>query len=150
MKSDVSEGAKGPKLIVHKGVGAVIADVRPGPTIDSILKLGTLGASGVMFDRYRRAFGGLWVGGDLDLFEDRLRFSPNALNAAVQIGDMSREIMLLAVTNVAWRFGLVTGIVDVTHNGGCFTFRCYGSKALTATIQAAIAEVTTGPQPLPT
>lgn len=142
MFPDEGDIGTGPKLIVRKVVNAVIADAQPTPTVDSIMKLGTLGTSNIMFDQYRKKFGGLWVGGNLDLFQDRLCFSPNALNAAIQIGHLSRAIMLSTVTNVSWRFGVVTGIIDVTHSGGCFTFRCYGSKVLAATIQTTVTTIT--------
>jgi len=94
-----------------------------------------------MFDQYRKEYGGLWVGGDLNVFSDRITFSANAINRAIQTGDLTREIMLNAVTNVAWRFGCFIGIIDVLHGGDCFTFRCYGAKALTATIEAAVSRL---------
>jgi hypothetical protein len=94
-----------------------------------------------MFDQYRKKYGGLWVGGDLNVFSDRITFSANAINRAIQTGDLTREIMLNTVTKVACRFGWFTGIIDVSHGGDCFTFRCYGSKALTATIEAAVSRL---------
>ena len=124
--------AANPGAIKHKVANALIADVRPAPWIAALLKMATLG-------RTPEASGGLWVGGEIDLFEDRIRFSPNALNTAVQTGNLSREVLLTAVTDVAWRLGILTGIIEISHDGGRFTFRCYGAKAFASRIKAAAA-----------
>jgi len=107
------------------------------------MNVGTLGVSGSMFDKFKKRWGGLWVGGDLSLFDDRLTFSANPLNRALQNGDLSREVILKTVTNVEWRSGFVMGIIDVAHAGGQFTFRCYGSRSFAAMVEAVVREAKT-------
>jgi hypothetical protein len=79
--------------------------------------------------RFKKHYGGLWVGGTLYLKACSIEFRPNALNKAVHTGDMRREVMLQDIADLKTRFGILTGIIDITFtNASTFTFRCFGAK----------------------
>jgi hypothetical protein len=88
----------------------------------------------------RRAYGGLWVGGNIFLYRDKLRFAPNALNRSLHkegsVGAI--EITLSAVTGVERRFGILSGIIRVTYGDKLFIFRCFGAKGFAQAILAAL------------
>jgi hypothetical protein len=136
MASDADAGAR---LLAHKLANALIEEVRIARPLDIALKIGTLGVSGLMFDQFHNIYGGLWVGGAVDLFEDRLVFAPNALNKAIQTGALALDVPLASITKVSWRFGVVTGIVDLDCGDHRLSIRCYGSKAFAAMVEAAVA-----------
>ena len=118
-------------LITKKIVNALIRDVTPSATVFG-------GLERAIFEKWRQRVGGLWVGGDLFVFTDRLRFEANALNRAVQGGDLNFEIRLDSIASVERRWGLVTSIVDVIHGDCRSSFRCFGSGALAKVIEAAV------------
>lgn len=128
----------GDRLIVRKAANALIADARLRPLVDFAMKVDTLGASTLMFESYRAKYGGLWVGGNFYLYENRIVFEPNFLNKVIQNGNLSVTIMLSDVTDVAWKYGgIITSIVDVTHSGVVSSFRCFGSKGVAQNIEKA-------------
>ena len=126
-------------LITKKIVNVLVADAEIKPPLAQLLNYQTLGFIGRFLNRMRRVYGGLWVGGDLFLYQDRLSFKPNAANRAVHSSDMARDFPLSTVTAVRCRFGVFTGIVDVELRGKRLTFRCFGSKVFAKTIEDAVA-----------
>lgn len=76
----------------------------------------------------RKAYGGLWVGGEALLYEKALEFKPNAMNRAVHKGDMSFRIALRDIDAVTDRFGLVSGIIDLECGGAIVSIRTFGAK----------------------
>jgi hypothetical protein len=94
-----------------------------------------------------KMYGGLWVGGTLSLFDDSLQFVPNAMNKALQAGSLNVDIPLRSIQRADWRFGFVTGIIDIVwtkdSNQYLNSFRCFGSKALLGSIQTALQTVKT-------
>jgi hypothetical protein len=88
-------------------------------------------ASAITLKVFRLIWGGLWVGGNISLYRDKLVFCPNAQNFNVHkagtIGII--EIPIATVTAVKLKRGAVAGIVQITHGRNLFVFRCYGSDA---------------------
>jgi hypothetical protein len=108
-----------------------LADITPiGRSIDQ----GILRAA---LDLLRLFLGGLWVGGQLSLYADRLAFEPNELNRRYSDGTLSVTITLASVTDVRTHFGLSTGIIEVAQGATSSRFRCFGSKAFSERIAAA-------------
>lgn len=128
-------------LIAQKTANVLVADAEMNPQLARLTNYLTLGLFGTLLGRMRRAYGGLWVGGDLFLYRDRLLFKPNAANQAVHSSHMEQNVPLSTVTAVVNRFGLVTGIVEVEFRGNCLMFRCFGSKAFAQTIRDAVAAI---------
>ncbi len=115
--------------LARRVVNALISDARP------ISGLGWNVAFSIWI--FRKCYGGLWVGGILDLFEDRLVFAANDLNRSLTEGTLDLTLSLSKIRVVKSRFGLVTGIIDITTDDGRTSFRCYGSKEFAASIVEA-------------
>ena len=121
-------------VLAEKWANALVAEAQP----KGMAKMLSGGASGLVFEGFRKAFGGLWVGGRVKLTQDELYFAPNALNRAVHVGVSSKAIPLADVVGATDRFGWFTRIVDVVQtDGSVFTFRCYGAKPFAEMITTA-------------
>src|SRR5215469_18052952 len=106
-------------LISKKRVNALIPDAEARTPI----------RTRAVISRFQKHYGGLWVGGTLYLRMASIEFNPNALNKALHTGDMGRAIMLQDIVEVKDRFGVLTGIIDITcRDRSVFSFRCFGAK----------------------
>lgn len=90
------------------------------------------------FSDLPKKHGGLWVGGNISLYTDKLCFEPNALNRILQDEVFNIDIPLEAIDRGTWRFGFVTGIITIVwmKDGAqhVSTFRCYRAKTFLAKI----------------
>ncbi|HUO23912.1 MAG TPA: hypothetical protein VMU59_15465 [Caulobacteraceae bacterium] len=120
------------RLVASKAANALIAaaDIKPAvrrfmPTIGFSLDL-------------LRAFqeGKLWVGGRLLVFEDRIQFTANWGNRLIQTGTDGFELPWRAISDVKWKAGLLTSIIELEHDGRIEAVRCFGSKKLLKAIQS--------------
>jgi hypothetical protein len=89
----------------------------------------------------RQLLGGVWVQGTVVLTEEKLTFTANKLNRALQKGDMdfSFPLTLINGATVAGGFGMKT--ICVHMKGGDFEFRCFGAKSALAKLLSAVGEV---------
>jgi hypothetical protein len=87
----------------------------------------------------KRMWGGLWVGGDLYLDSDALRFVPNAMNAKLHYGDLRWTVPLKTIAKVAVRKATVTDIIDIVHGAGTKSVRCYNADEFARQIDSARA-----------
>lgn len=85
----------------------------------------------------RRRFGGLWIGGDVNLWPDRLEFLPNQRNAALHHGDLAWSLPLSDITSVTCVPASVTDIIAIAHPAGITRIRCYGAQAFAQQIDTA-------------
>ena len=83
---------------------------------------------GAVLALFRRAYGGLWVGGRVTLDDEVLVFTPNAVNRAVNEGTLDVRVALADVEAVEVRFGVVTKVVAVTTPARTLKLRCYGAR----------------------
>lgn len=95
------------------------------------------GSVGWVLERYRRRWGGLWVGGRVTLSTARVAFSPNAMNRAVLSGAIDVDIPLVEIVQVEVLPGVVTKIVAIRTMGGVLKVRCYGAPSLAKAIEDA-------------
>ena len=140
------------KLMAKKLANALIGDAAGREDVCASLawtvQFGSAGiSSGLpatkeLLKNFSKQMGGLWVGGSLFLFEDSLHFEANRMNEKLQTGVMRVDIPLVSIDRVSPRFGFITGIIDVVWTNGSMqylnSFRCFGSTALVAQIQAAV------------
>lgn len=84
-----------------------------------------------------KGFGGLWVGGTVEISHHGVEFRANAMNRALHSGVTSVTIANQAIRSMRRQFGFITGIVVIDHDAGEFRFRCYGAKGVVAKYQAA-------------
>ncbi|MAT34831.1 MAG: hypothetical protein CMK06_06770 [Ponticaulis sp.] len=108
------------------------------------LVLGLPGQLGVK--TVEKAMGGLWVGGTAYLTDHSVEFHANGLNKLFHAKGSIPEVIvpLSAVTEVVFRFGVVTKIVDIVSEEGTLSVRGYDMKRFAAAIEAAVASSQTG------
>jgi hypothetical protein len=128
--------SEAPAVIVSKFANALVPGAEPTARASRMSGLG----GSFVFDWVRRSYGGLWVGGSMELTPRDLTFTPNAMNRALHTAVASRTVPLGRVVAVKDRFGVLTRIIDVTvDDGSVFTFRCFGAPAFARQIAAAAA-----------
>ncbi len=75
---------------------------------------------------FKRAYGGLWVGGKARLTQDSLSFAPNAMNRAFHSdGQLDVSIPLTDITSISVERGFVTRIIVVAVGPSALKIRCY-------------------------
>ena len=121
--------------IAHAVVNSLEPDARArlGPVQRIILSPTVLLAKSI--------WGGLWVGGDVYLDSDAIRFEPNEANAKLHCDDLRWRLPLGAVASVTVRKAKVTDIIDIAHHGGTKSVRCYGAAEFARQIDAARTQV---------
>lgn len=125
----------GGSLITSRGANALSTTVTVRPVVGWLLRRGTSGTFDWLIRRVRESNeGGLWVGGTLYLFSDRVQFKANLANRLVQTDAIDFDLKLTEVASVDWRPGLLTGIIELSHAGKIETVRCFGSKKLAVQI----------------
>ena len=115
------------KPLLTKWCNMLVKDAEPGVPLPDGTK--------AVIDAARAVCGGLWVGGRIRLFEDRIEFTPTSLNVALHEGDMHVTVPLATVRSVRRRFGFVSGIVVLQLQSGEIRLRCFGAKAAALTIE---------------
>ena len=100
-----------------------------------------LAAIETMLRRFSSRYGGLWVGGSIELSAQALTFRPNAPNLAVHREDHSFSVPLDDITAVQHSWGFVTGIVTVSTVRGQFKLRCFGARRLRDAVDGARASM---------
>lgn len=96
---------------------------------------GDVDAVADVLEAFRHAYGGLWVGGKVEVTHAVVRLSANALNRVVQEGTLDIELPLELVRKVSVEGGFVTKIVRLDTDAGSVKFRCFGAKDIAALIE---------------
>ena len=91
-------------------------------------------------DLFKKMYGGLWVGGRLNIDRVNLSFAANSMNVAIHQDLEAITIPLNSITSVRWVFGFFTGIIAVTTKEKEFRFRCFGAKTVVAQLNALVAK----------
>lgn len=115
-------------LNIRKLVNALIPDASPSTVVPA--------AALPAIYRFKRKYGGLWVGGTVSVSQSGVSFSPNWVNRKVHGHLEPINVPAEDIRAVRREFGWFTGIVVVEHAHGEFRFRCYGAKRLAATMAA--------------
>ena len=121
--------------IARKTVNALITDAEMSFGARFLVSATGLDVTEAVLKGFKKAMGGLWVGGTATLYETKIAFRPNAMNKAVHAGDYSIEIPLDNVTEVQVRFGFVTKIIDIATADGKLSIRCFGAPDFAAKIR---------------
>lgn len=82
-----------------------------------------------------KMMGGYWVGGTTTLTNERIVFTPNAMNIALQDGLTVIDIPLQDLTDVSVRWGVLTKIIDLTTRDRTISIRCFAAKKFAAAIE---------------
>lgn len=121
--------------IARKRVNALIGDAKARFGVTYFVDPAGLIVTESVVEGFKKAMGGLWVGGTATLYETSIAFRPNALNRSVHDGDYSVEIPLSDVSDVQVRFGSITKIIDLVTDHGKLSLRCFGAEAFAAKIR---------------
>jgi len=106
----------------------------PGASPSDLVPADTLS----VINRFKRKWGGLWVGGTVSIEPSGVSFSPNTLNRVLHEPLEPIHIRATDIRSVTREFGWVTGIVVVAHEQGEFRFRCYGAKKIAAAMAVCL------------
>ncbi|WP_155766066.1 hypothetical protein [Mycobacterium colombiense] len=90
-----------------------------------------------ILDRYRRRYGGLWVGGRLTCTDTDVRFHANALNRSIQSGRLDIVIALRSIESVEVLPGVLTKIIAIRAGDRVTKIRCFGAAKVANQIRAA-------------
>jgi len=96
---------------------------------------GDVDAVADVLEAFRHAYGGLWVGGKVEVTHSVVRLSANALNRVVQEGELDIELPLALVRKVSVEGGFITKIVRLDSDAGSVKFRCFGAKDIASLIE---------------
>ncbi len=109
------------RIVAQKLSNALFPDVEAKDSVPDVV-------SGELH-RFRKAQGGLWVGGTATLTDTGFYLVANSLNEALHKGGTTFEIPLREISEVAVEFGWLTKIVALTTRGGeRYRIRCFGAK----------------------
>lgn len=98
------------------------------------------GPTALVTSLFSSATGGTWVGGTIVLTDDTLSFSANAMNRAVQKGELDVSFPVDRIIGAAITGGVGTKIIAVRLTGDeTFEFRCNGAKDVLATLEKALS-----------
>ena len=86
---------------------------------------------------FRKAQGGLWVGGWVTLTTKAVSFSANGINRMVQTGTLDVSVPLDRITDASVLPGFFTKIVAITTAERVVKVRCYGAARFAEAILAA-------------
>ena len=118
---------------IRKLANAFYEDARPAEALSKVTPPAV--------KRYKTRHGGLWVGGNVEISDDRLVFRPNSINRTMHEALQDIIIDTRKITAVNHQFGWITGIVAVTHDRGELRFRCFGAKAVVNELSAYIEKL---------
>ncbi|MCC2594240.1 hypothetical protein LKO27_12565 [Tessaracoccus sp. OS52] len=132
------------QVIATKLADALIVEAELALSPAMALPLGRrvpAGQGAVDWDWFRRFYGGLWVGGQVTLTSNRIRFAANSLNKIVRSGPMEFDVELRHVIEVTVRRGLFGNVIHVVLPGAVLQLRCLGARAFAEQIRDAIRDL---------
>ena len=117
-----------PEFRIRKFANAMSSNGRLSPLVTELPIVGPAARNAV--DRHQKWYGGVWVGGSVDISSSGIEFQPNPVNRALTPHVSSKVIQWKDVRRVRREFGFLTGIAVVEHTHGEFRFRCFGAKGV--------------------
>lgn len=88
-----------------------------------------------VLEAFKKAYGGLWIGGKMVVTQTEVRLSANAMNRVVQEGTQDIELPLALVRKVSVEGGFMTKIVRLDTDAGSVKLRCFGAKDIASLIE---------------
>jgi hypothetical protein len=128
-------------LITKFSANALIRDGRFSRTAKAISWGTSFGIIEFVLSIIRIIYGGVWVGGTVELYNDLFLFKPNAANDVMVKGTTRIEFPIENITGVCQKWGLETGIItmslgDKSPDG--VVFRCKNAKEIAEMIKSTI------------
>ncbi|KJZ34071.1 MULTISPECIES: hypothetical protein [Pseudomonas] len=127
------------KILKSKLVNFLVADVEVNyanvSDVYAVAESGDVDVLAGVLEAFKEAYGGLWVGGKLEVTPTVVRLNANAMNRLVQDGTLDIELPLAWVRKVSVEGGFVTKIVRLDTDAGSVKFRCFGAKDVASLIE---------------
>ena len=136
--------SRGPQLLLKKMANALVPDAEASATVRTPWGSTSIDRS---IRRWKKKYGGLWVGGTVQVTSDQVSFSANALNRGFtgylmrlkQMGTLDFGMRLADIDEVSVRFGVGTKIVVLEGGDSVMLFRCWGAHRVADIIRDAAA-----------
>ncbi|PWK32970.1 hypothetical protein [Pseudomonas sp. OV226] len=127
------------KILKSKLVNFLMADVEVNyanvSDVYAVAESGDVDVLAGVLEAFKEAYGGLWVGGKLEVTPTVVRLNANAMNRLVQDGTLDIELPLAWVRKVSVEGGFMTKIVRLDTDAGSVKFRCFGAKDVASLIE---------------
>jgi ribulose 1,5-bisphosphate synthetase/thiazole synthase len=127
------------KILKSKLVNFLVADVEVNyanvSDVYAVAESGDVDVLAGVLEAFKEAYGGLWVGGKLEVTPTVVRLNANAMNRLVQDGTLDIELPLAWVRKVSVEGGFMTKIVRLDIDAGSVKFRCFGAKDVASLIE---------------
>jgi hypothetical protein len=127
------------KILKSKLVNFLVADVEVNyanvSDVYAVAESGDVDVLAGVLEAFKEAYGGLWVGGKLEVTPTVVRLNANAMNRLVQDGTLDIELPLAWVRKVSVEGGFMTKIVRLDTDAGSVKFRCFGAKDVASLIE---------------
>jgi hypothetical protein len=115
----------------------VITSRSANALIDNVdVHLPTTSAVERVLGRYRRRYGGLWVGGRLTVTTTDVQFHANALNRSIQSGQLDITVDMRSIESVELLPGVLTKIIAIGAGDRVVKIRCFGAAKIAEQIRA--------------
>lgn len=115
----------------------IISRVANALIVDADVTAAVTSANRRVLDRYRRRYGGLWVGGRLTVTDTDVAFHANALNRSIQSGQLDIVVDLRSIESVELLPGVLTKIIAIHTADRVTKVRCFGAAKVADRIRAA-------------
>lgn len=125
-------------VIISRVANALIVDADVTAAVTSVNRQ--------VLDRYRRRYGGLWVGGRLTVTDTDVAFHANALNRSIQSGQLDIVVDLRSIESVELLPGVLTKIIAIHTADRVTKVRCFGAAKVADRIRAAASSAGPAPQ----
>ena len=128
----------GGDVIASKLANALIANVEYSQlvkdVVDALPHARTV--QGVL-DDFKRRYGDVWVGGRATLTATALVFEPNAVNSALQEGELELTIPVETISAVTLEGGFLSKIIAIATPLATVRLRCFGAGTFARQIRDA-------------
>lgn len=129
-------------ISVKRTCNALIEDAQAGFCAYLVSVAGgieSLASTVVVLAAFKKAMGGLWVGGTVLLTSTSLQFRSNAVNNFFHSEPYFIKIPLSDISSVNRECGFVTGIICVGTPHGSMKIRCFKAKDFAQKINEAVS-----------
>jgi hypothetical protein len=99
-----------------------------------------------VLNRYRRRYGGLWVGGRLTLTTTDVQFHANALNRSIQSGELDITVELRSIESVEVLPGVLTKIIAIHTGDRVVKMRCWRATKVAEQIRTQVSAAGSAPE----
>ena len=133
------------EIVVRAPANMLVRDARLNRLAKVILGFAFLGAGDSVLGAFASHQGGLWVGGEVRIFRDKIVFEQNALNRAFHEGEIVKTVYMKDVAKVLSTRKFRSDLVSIEYSSdaraGIMKLRCYRSSRVAETVESLSADI---------